>query len=235
MLQTEKSDLPWLTKSNQQGRDVLAAQHILQLKGLCVGLINETKLDRSEEKTIIRRVLHGDTAAYESLIAHYQPRVFATARKYARRESEVEDIVQEIFIKAFKKLDSYREEAPFEHWLMKISVRTCYDYLRKHQRNKVSSFSDIAQEDFDLLEVIGEEKHPTREKQEAINKLVHDLLERLQPAARMVITLLDIEGKSVKEIAKITGWSVSLVKVRAFRARKEMRKILEDFNQEKYL
>ncbi len=118
---------------------------------------------------------------------------------------------------------------------MKISVRTCYDYLRKHQRNKVSSFSDIAQEDFDLLEVYGEEKHPTREKQEAINKLVHDLLERLQPAARMVITLLDIEGKSVKEIAKITGWSVSLVKVRAFRARKEMRKILEDFNQEKYL
>ena len=101
MLQAEKSDLPWLTKSNQQGRDVLAAQHILQLKGLCVGLINETKLDRSEEKTIIRRVLHGDTAAYESLIAHYQPRVFATARKYARRESEVEDIVQEIFIKAF--------------------------------------------------------------------------------------------------------------------------------------
>ena len=214
---------------------MLAAQHILQLKGLCVGLINETKLDRSEEKTIIRRVLHGDTAAYESLIAHYQPRVFATARKYARRESEVEDIVQEIFIKTFKKLDSYREEAPFEHWLMKISVRTCYDYLRKHQRNKVSSFSDITQEDFDLLEVYGEETHPTREKQEAINKLVHDLLERLQPAARMVITLLDIEGKSVKEIAKITGWSVSLVKVRAFRARKEMRKILENFNQEKYL
>ena len=55
MLQAEKSDLPWLTKSNQQGRDVLAAQHILQLKGLCVGLINETKLDRSEEKTIIRK------------------------------------------------------------------------------------------------------------------------------------------------------------------------------------
>ena len=109
-------------------------------------------MDRSEEKTIIRSVLDGDTSAYESLITQYQPRVFATARKYARRESEVEDIVQEIFIKAFKKLDSYREEAPFEHWLMKISVRTCYDYLRKHQRSKVSTFSDITQDDFDLLE-----------------------------------------------------------------------------------
>ncbi len=214
---------------------MLAAPNILQLKGFFVGLIDETKLDRSEEKAIIRQVLAGDTAAYESLIAQYQPRVFATARKYARRESEVEDIVQEIFIKAFKKLDSYREEAPFEHWLMKISVRTCYDYLRKHQRSKVSSFSEITQEDFDLLDVYGEDESPDRENQEAVSKLVYDLLEQLKPAARMVITLLDIEGKSVKEIAKITGWSVSLVKVRAFRARKEMRKLLENFNQEQYL
>ena len=235
MLRLEKSNLSCQTKSNQQGQDVLAAQNILQLKGLFVGLVNETEMDRSKEKTIIRSVLDGDTAAYESLIAQYQPRVFATARKYARRESEVEDIVQEIFIKAFKKLDSYREEAPFEHWLMKISVRTCYDYLRKHQRSKVSTFSDITQDDFDLLDLYGEDEHPARENHEAVSKLVHDLMKQLQPAARMVITLLDIEGKSVKEIAKITGWSVSLVKVRAFRARKEMRKILENFNQEKYL
>jgi RNA polymerase sigma-70 factor (ECF subfamily) len=235
MFQLEKNNLSCRTKSNQQGQDVLAAQNILQLKGLFVGLINESKMDRSEEKTVIRSVLDGDTAAYESLIAQYQPRVFATARKYARRESEVEDIVQEIFIKAFKKLDSYREEAPFEHWLMKISVRTCYDYLRKYQRSKVSSFSDITQDDFDLLDLYGEDEHPARENQEAVSKLINDLLEQLQPAARMVITLLDIEGKSVKEIAKMTGWSVSLVKVRAFRARKEMRKILENFSQEKYL
>jgi RNA polymerase sigma-70 factor, ECF subfamily len=214
---------------------VLAAQNILQLKGFFVGLINETKMDRSEEKTIIRRVLNGDTAAFETLVTQYQPRIFATARKYARRESEIEDIVQEIFIKAFKKLESYREEAPFEHWIMKISVRTCYDYLRKHQRSKVSSFSEVTQEDFDLLDLYGEDEHPVRENQEAVSKLVHDLMEQLQPAARMVITLLDIEGKSVKEIAKMTGWSVSLVKVRAFRARKEMRKLLETFNQEQYL
>ncbi len=235
MFQLEKNNLSCRTKSNQQGQDVLATQNILQLKGLFVGLINESKMDRSEEKTVIRSVLDGDTTAYESLIAQYQPRIFATARKYARRESEVEDIVQEIFIKAFKKLDSYREEAPFEHWLMKISVRTCYDYLRKHQRSKVSSFSDITQDDFDLLDLYGEDEHPARENQEAVSKLINDLLEQLQPAARMVITLLDIEGKSVKEIAKMTGWSVSLVKVRAFRARKEMRKILENFSQEKYL
>ena len=214
---------------------MLAAQNILQSKGFFVELINEPTITPSEEQQIIQRVLGGETGAFESLIVKYQPRIFATARKYARRDSEVEDIVQEIFIKAFKKLASYRQEAPFEHWIMKISVRTCYDYLRSHQRSKVSSFSDITQEDFDLLDVFGEDEHPDRENQEAVARLIHDLMEQLKPESRMVLTLLDIEGKSVKEIAKLTGWSVSLVKVRAFRARKEMRKLLDRINQEQYL
>jgi len=214
---------------------VLVAENIFLSKGFLVGLIQNTPMDRSEEQDIIQEVLAGDTVAFEQLIAKYQARVFATARKYARRDSEVEDIVQEIFIKAYKKLSTYRSEAPFEHWIMTISVRTCYDYLRSHQRNKISNFSDVTQDEFDLLDVFGESEHPDRENQEAVAQLVHDLMEQLSPAARMVITLLDIEGRSVKEIAKLTGWSLSLVKVRAFRARKEMRKILENMNQEQYL
>ena len=200
-----------------------------------MGLIQDAPMDRSEEQDVIQDVLAGDAVAFEKLITKYQPRVFATARKYARRESEVEDIVQEIFIKAYKKLNTYRQEAPFEHWIMTISVRTCYDYLRSHQRNKTSNFSDVTQDEFDLLDVFGENEHPDREKQEAVTKLIHDLMEQLSPAARMVITLLDIEGRSVKEIAKLTGWSLSLIKVRAFRARKEMRKLLQKMNQEQYL
>jgi RNA polymerase sigma-70 factor (ECF subfamily) len=214
---------------------VLVPDNMFLSKGFLVGLIQDTPMDRSEEQDIIQEVLAGDTGAFEQLIAKYQPRVFATARKYARRDSEVEDIVQEIFIKAYKKLSTYRSEAPFEHWIMTISVRTCYDYLRSHQRNKISNFSDVTQDEFDLLDVFGESEHPDRENQEAVAQLVHDLMEQLSPAARMVITLLDIEGRSVKEIAKLTGWSLSLVKVRAFRARKEMRKILEKMNQEQYL
>ena len=70
-----------------------------------------------------------------------RPRVFATARRYARRESEIEDIAQEVWLKAFDKLKSFRGEAPFEHWLMRMTVRTCYDFLRGHQRNRESSFS----------------------------------------------------------------------------------------------
>ena len=84
---------------------------------------------------LIAAVRKGDVAKFEVLITRYQPRVFATARRYARREDEVQDIVQEVFIKAFQKLDSFRAEAPFEHWLMRTAVRTCYDFLRSHQRS----------------------------------------------------------------------------------------------------
>src|SRR5215470_12225422 len=88
------------------------------------------------EAELIAAVLQGDSASFEPLVARYSPRVFATVRRYARRESEVEDIVQEVWLKAFDKLGSFRSEAPFEHWLMRLAVRTCYDFLRGHQRNR---------------------------------------------------------------------------------------------------
>src|SRR6266480_6378280 len=107
------------------------------------------------EKTdpeLIAAVLKGDAASFEPLITKYQPRVFATARRYARRESEVEDIVQEVFVKAFQKLSSFRGEAPFEHWLMRLAVRTCYDFLRSHQRNKETAFTELTEPESDWLD-----------------------------------------------------------------------------------
>src|ERR1041385_5623016 len=97
--------------------------------------------ERSDAE-LIAAVLRGDTASFEPLVSRYSPRLFATARRYARRESEVEDIVQEIWCKAFHKLSGFRGDAPFEHWLMRMAVRTCYDFLRDHQRRRESSFTD---------------------------------------------------------------------------------------------
>ena len=94
---------------------------------------------------LIAAVLRGDASSFEPLVQKYSPRVFATARRYARRESEVEDIVQEVWLKAFHKLASFRGDAPFEHWLMRLAVRTCYDFLRGHQRNRESSFTDLTE------------------------------------------------------------------------------------------
>lgn len=187
------------------------------------------------EAALIQKVRSGDSAAFETLIEAYQPRVFATARKYARRESEIEDIVQEIFIKAFQKLHTFRGEAPFEHWLMRMAVRTCYDFLRSHQKNRESHFSEITDEESSFLERYVSDTGSDSDDENAARALVHRIMEQLSPPARMVITLQEIEGKSVKEIAALTGWSQSLVKVRAFRARNEMRKLLEKIDQSQYL
>ena len=183
----------------------------------------------------IAAVLRGDAASFEPLVAKYSPRVFATARRYARRESEVEDIVQEVWSKAFRRLPSFRGEAPFEHWLMRVAVRTCYDFLREHQRNRESNFTDLTGPENDWLESFVRAPDQVSDTAEAARQLVERLLAMLSPPARLVITLLEIEDRSLKEISDLTGWSVPLVKVRAFRARAEMRKCLQRITKDKYL
>ena len=191
-------------------------------------------MDRTEAE-LIAAVLQGDSASFEPIIEKYSPRVFATARRYARRESEVEDIVQEVWMKAFQKLNSFRGEAPFEHWLMRLTVRTCYDFLRSHQRNREKSFSELTEPETDWLETFVHRADADPDEAEAARKLVERLLEQLSAPARLIITLLEIEDRSVKEISQLTGWSIPLVKVRAFRARAEMRKLLAKIAKEKYI
>ena len=191
-------------------------------------------MERTEAE-LIAAVLQDDAASFEPLVQKYSPRIFATARRYARRESEVEDIVQEIWLKAFQKLKSYRGEAPFEHWLMRLAVRTCYDFLRGHQRNRELTFSELSEAENDWLNRVRSEPQEAGEHSEAARQLIGRILDQLSPAARLIITLLEIEERSVKQIAELTGWSVPLVKVRAFRARAEMRRILAKLAKEKYL
>ena len=185
---------------------------------------------------LIKAVLAGDNSSFEVLIVRYQPRVFGTARKYARRDSDVEDIVQEVFIKAFTKLSTFRGDSPFEHWLMRLAVRTCYDFLREHQRNREHPISEITEEESNWLErfATGDIQDDTHSAA-AARAVIHRLLEHLSPQSRLIIQLLEIEEKSLKEIAQLTGWSIPMIKVRAFRARAAMRKTLEKLEKGRYL
>jgi len=191
-------------------------------------------MERTEAE-LIAAALKGDAASFEPLVEKYSPRVFATARRYARRESEIEDIVQEVWIKAFQKLAGFRGDAPFEHWLMRLAVHTCYDFLRRHQRNRESSFSELTEPETDWLDRFVAQPESASENADAARQLVERILEQLSPPARLIITLLEIEDRSVKEISQLTGWSLPLVKVRAFRARAEMRKLVAKIAKDKYL
>src|SRR5881227_4318319 len=140
-------------------------------------------MERTEAE-LIGAVLKGDAASFEPLVQKYSPRVFATARRYARRESEVEDIVQEVWIKAYQKLGSFRAEAPFEHWLMRLAVRTCYDFLRNHQRNRESAFTDMTDLETDWLERFAADPDTAVETADAARDLVERVLSQLPPPTR---------------------------------------------------
>ena len=134
-------------------------------------------MDQSDTE-LIAAVLQGNTASFEPLVAKYSPRVFATARRYARRDSEVEDIAQEVWLKAFDKLKSFRGEAPFEHWLMRLTVRTCYDFLRRHQRNRESPFSDLTEPENDWLERFVAAPESVTDHADAAKLLVDRILDK---------------------------------------------------------
>jgi RNA polymerase sigma-70 factor (ECF subfamily) len=184
---------------------------------------------------LIEKVVNGNAACFEPLITKYQGRIFAIARRYTNNESDAQDVAQEIWIKAYSKLSSYRGEAPFEHWLTRLAVRVCYDFLRRTKRALEITFSDIGDGEKDWLERFKMDPNLAKEDEDAAKTLIDKLLNELSPSSRLVITLLEIEDKSVKEVAELTGWSPTLVKVRAFRARSEMKKSLSKIIKSKYL
>jgi len=197
----------------------------------------ESRSSSEDELNLIESVLAGDPQPFEVLLRPHLPRLFSMARRYARREVEAQDLVQEILLKVYQKLPGFRREAPFEYWLMRIAVRTCYDYLRACRRRREQSWTDLDPESAGLVEKFhaAEGSGDSADTQEAVRQLVHQVLEQLSAPARLVLTLQEIEGKSVKEIAALTGWSIPLVKVRAFRARAELRKRLSRMQLDQYL
>jgi len=178
---------------------------------------------------IIRRVLAG------VLVTRHQTRLFALARRYLRREEDVADLVQDVLVKAFSRLDSWRGEAPFEHWLMRMATRACLDALRSQRRQREDSLSDLSVEENEWLDRHAASPDRGDHHAEAARSLVRKVFEQLSPAHRLVLTLLELEDRSVKEISKMTGWSQTLVKVRAFRARAEMKRVLSRLQTDTFL
>ena len=186
--------------------------------------------DLRTDEEIVSAVVEGDVDSFEELILRYQPRVFGMARKYFRNESDIEDVVQTIFTKTFQKIGSFKQTAPFEHWFMRLSVNTCYDALRRRSKHREQPVTDLMFEDESWQNRL--DNIPDPDDQESLDKaseLVHSVMVQISDKSRIVLTMQELEGRSIKEISELTGWSISLVKVQAFRARKEMRIAVERF------
>ncbi len=181
---------------------------------------------------IIRRVLAGDTDLFEELLMRYQEHVGRIVAGHVPREI-VDEVAHDVFVRAYTSLPTYSFRTPFSHWLSTIAVRSCYDAWRSVSARKevsLSGSSDAAEEQQQWIEHVlateSKERFGVMVRQQDATNLLQGALAQLSPENRMVITLVHLEGRSVREAAELLGWSVVNVKVRAHRARQQLRKIL---------
>jgi RNA polymerase sigma-70 factor (ECF subfamily) len=169
---------------------------------------------QSAEARLVAASRNGDPDAFAELVHLHQRRVFRLVGRFFRRAEDVEDAAQETFLTAWRKLSTYRAEAPFEHWLTRVCLNCCYGRLRKQKPGDEAALP---------LEV-----EPAVEGADPGASLeVERLLRPLPAADRFILLLLYGEGWTVAEIAKRLGWTPVNVKVRAHRARKKLRRLLE--------
>ncbi len=184
----------------------------------------------------LHQVRQGDQDAARALVDHLYPQVIRIVRSHLPRRSAEEDLAQEIFIKLFLRLDQYkaRTGVPFEHWVSRLAVRTCLDALRSERRRPELRWSDLSQEETAWLDfMLSEASTAPDTAASGAHEIVERLLAELEPQDRLVISLLDLQQRSLREIAELTGWSATLVKVRAFRARRKLMGIAEGLNEMK--
>jgi RNA polymerase sigma-70 factor (ECF subfamily) len=174
------------------------------------------------DETLVAATLAGDEAAFSELIRRHKRRVFGTASRFARNDHQIEDIAQEAFIRAFKNLQNFRHDAPFEHWLARVTISACYDFLRREKKHRATARLDAVE--FDLRDLSSERDLSARRAREVLAWA----MKRLRPEEQLVLTLCEIEERPIREVSSLTGWSESNVKVRAFRARQALKQILCD-------
>ncbi len=183
------------------------------LESLALTALPDQAEPRQEaERRWIAASLDGDRDAFGELVRRYQHRVFRLAGRFFRRPEDVEEVAQETFLTAWRKLHTYAAKAPFEHWLTRVCLRCCYARLR--QRPAPEPLENV--------------DRPVGPGDPTARVELERLLARLKPADRVVLLLLDGEGWSTAEIADRMGWTRTNVKVRAHRARARLRRLVEE-------
>ena len=182
-----------------------------------------------KDAEIISQVIAGDVNAFEHLLEKYQNLVLRIVKKHAPRD-QVKDLTQEAFIRTYQSLPTFEGGNSFQHWVSTIAVRTCYDFWRKHGRSREISvnFLDAGHQawlEAALFDKSSQTFHEIGREREA-GEILDWALDKLSAEDRIVLELVYLEGHSVKEAARLLGWSIAKVKVRSFRSRRKLHKLL---------
>ena len=181
-------------------------------------------MDDSHASALVQAALRHDDEAARALVQQLYPLVAKIVRAHRPRRTAEEDLCQMIFIRVFQKLSQFSGKVPLEHWVSRIAVNTCLNQIESERVRPELRHADLSEEERAVVENLATSSEELAPDQRlASRQLVEHLLAALKPVERLAIDLLYLQGRSVDEIRKITGWSAALIKVRAFRARKKMK------------
>jgi len=184
-------------------------------------------MDDSDADALVNAALQNDDEAARELVRRLYPLVARIVRAHRSRRTAEEDICQMIFIKVFQKLPQFSGKVPLEHWVSRVAVNTCLNQIESEKVRPEVRHADLSIQEQAVIENLASSTDELPPDQRfASRQLVEHLLTTLKPVERLAIDLLYLQGRSVEEIRKITGWSAALVKVRAFRARQKMKQEL---------
>src|SRR5688572_12926532 len=201
-----------------------------QSVAVCASTMGERPFDMA---ACLREVRRGDEDAARELMDRLYPLVLKLVRAYLPRRASEEDLVQTVFMKVFANLNQYSGQVPVEHWVSRIAVNTCLNEIKAQKVRPEWRWADLSEEEQYVVETLSAtEAEPPAVAGEAAKELLNRLLGALAPQERLVIRLLHLEERSVAEIAKITGWNTAVIKVRAFRARRKLKSLLAQLENE---
>src|SRR5437764_9860352 len=178
----------------------------------------------THDRELVRRAQREDKEAFEELIRRHQHRVFAVAGGILKRREDVEDIAQQVFVKAYFSLKRFDQRAALSTWLYKITVNECWDMLRKKKVRPLVYEADLSEEQARQVISSAEKgkEHPDISERLELRQRVDRLLEGLDERDRLMLILKEVEGFSIEEIAEVLDLNANTVKVRLFRARRRV-------------
>jgi RNA polymerase sigma-70 factor (ECF subfamily) len=183
--------------------------------------------DDGISRSLVAATLRQDEEAARELVRRLYPLVAKLVRAHRPVRSAEEDLCQMIFIKVMQKLAQFSGKVPLEHWVSRIAINTCINQIQAEKARPELREADLSEEQAAVVRNLAATTNELAPDQSfASRQLVEHLMNALKPAERLVIDLLYLQERTVADIQEITGWSGALVKVRAFRARQKMKKIM---------